>query len=246
MAFIPGNQFCDVVPHCPERRLLFLSHFFVPRPYFRYFRWSMVSSKLKRHLNAKNTFSGHDSIHGHRNLNYTERSTIARHRNFNAPKICKITVLEILKQTVVPPSPKKLRQVTQAKHRRVHARQITRLCHERAVVSIFLVRVVDLPMNMQYYHLLKGKCRDIQWFFALFCASKKWWLLAQVSSSSSVKIMTARSAAQTTSPPKLSRANVIFLQRMSFSAAFPCGRYYFSPHKMADKNHRLSWHCRFK
>ena len=33
MAFIPGNQFCDVVPHCPERRLLFLSHFFVPRPY---------------------------------------------------------------------------------------------------------------------------------------------------------------------------------------------------------------------
>ena len=31
----------------------------------------------------------------------------------------------------------------------------------------------------------------------------------------------------------------------SFSAAFPCGRHYFSPHKMAAKNHRLSWHCRF-
>ena len=31
---------------------------------------------------------------------------------------------------------------TQAKHRRVHARQITRLCHVRAVVSIFLARVV--------------------------------------------------------------------------------------------------------
>ena len=53
----------------------------------------MVLKKLKRHLNAKNTLSDHDSIHGHRNLNYTERSAIARHRNFNAPKICKITVL---------------------------------------------------------------------------------------------------------------------------------------------------------
>ena len=40
----------------------------------------------------ENTFSGHDSIHGHRNLNETERSVIARYRNFNAPKICKITV----------------------------------------------------------------------------------------------------------------------------------------------------------
>ena len=28
---------------------------------------------------------------------------------------------------------------------------------------------------------LKGQCHDIQWFFALFCASKKWRLLAQVS-----------------------------------------------------------------
>ena len=52
----------------------------------------MVSPKLKRHLNSKNTLSDHDSIHGHRNLNYNERSAIARHRNFNAPKICKNTV----------------------------------------------------------------------------------------------------------------------------------------------------------
>ena len=43
----------------------------------------------------KNTLSDHDSIHGHRNLNDTERSAIARHRNFNAPKIYKITVVEI-------------------------------------------------------------------------------------------------------------------------------------------------------
>ena len=36
--------------------------------------------------------SDHDSIQGHRNLNETERSVIARYRSFNAPKICKITV----------------------------------------------------------------------------------------------------------------------------------------------------------
>ena len=55
--------------------------------------------------------------------------------------------------------------------------------------------------------------------------------------------MTARSAALTTSPSKLSRVNAIFFE--SISAALPCGRHYFSPHKMAAKNHRLSWHCRF-
>ena len=31
---------------------------------------------------------------------------------------------------------------------------------------------------------LKGQCHDIPWFFALFCASKKWRLLAQVSRTS--------------------------------------------------------------
>ena len=38
---------------------------------------------------------------------------------------------------------KKLETGTQAKHRRVHAQEITRLRHVRAVVSIFLVRVVN-------------------------------------------------------------------------------------------------------
>ena len=33
-------------------------------------------------------------------------------------------------------------------------------------------------------HDLKGQCHDIQWYFALFCASKKWRLLAQVSRTS--------------------------------------------------------------
>ena len=37
---------------------------------------------------------------------------------------------------------KKIETGTQAKHRRVHARQITRLCHVGAAVSIFLARVV--------------------------------------------------------------------------------------------------------
>ena len=67
-----------------------------------------------------------------------------------------------------------------------------------------------------------------------FCASKKWLLIAQVSR------ISARSAARTASPPQLSRANVVFLEQLSFSAALPCGRHYFSPHKMAAKNHRLS------
>ena len=48
--------------------------------------------KLKRHLSAKDALSDHDSIHGHRNLNDTECRVIARYRNFNAPKTCKITV----------------------------------------------------------------------------------------------------------------------------------------------------------
>ena len=52
----------------------------------------MVLPKLKRHLNAKNTLNAHDSIRIHRNLIETERSVIACYRNFNAPKICKITV----------------------------------------------------------------------------------------------------------------------------------------------------------
>ena len=65
----------------------------------------MVLPKLKRHLNAENTLSDHDSIHWHRNLNDTERSAIARHRNFNAPKICKITVVVVLTAYEVEPVP---------------------------------------------------------------------------------------------------------------------------------------------
>ena len=58
--------------------------------------------------------------------------------------------------------------------------------------------------------------------------------------------MTARSAARTASLLQLSRANVAFVEQLSFPAALPCGRHYFSPNKIAAKNHRLSWHCRFK
>ena len=56
----------------------------------------MVLPKLKRHLNAKNTLSNHNSIHGHRNLNYIERSAIARHRNFKGEvrAICRFWVFD--------------------------------------------------------------------------------------------------------------------------------------------------------
>ena len=87
---------------------------------------------------------------------------------------------------------------------------------------------------------LKGECHEIQWFF---CASKKWRLLAQVSRTSDHISLVSRANSFTA---QLGRENVVFLQKMSFSAAFPCGRHYFSPHKMAAKNHRLLWHCHFK
>ena len=46
----------------------------------------MVLPKTKRHLNEKKALSDNDSIYGHRNLNDTERSVIARHQKFNAPR----------------------------------------------------------------------------------------------------------------------------------------------------------------
>ena len=55
------------------------------------FLYTMVQKSQKW---RKTQIKGASSIHGHRNLNYTERSAIARHRNFNAPKICKITVTD--------------------------------------------------------------------------------------------------------------------------------------------------------
>ena len=52
-------------------------------------------------------------------------------------------VLTRLSVTIYYPG-QKIETGTQAKHRRVHARQITRLRHVRAVVSIFLARVVGI------------------------------------------------------------------------------------------------------
>ena len=46
------------------------------------------------YLTWENTLSDYGSVAGHRNLNETEHSPIARYRNFNAPKICKITVYQ--------------------------------------------------------------------------------------------------------------------------------------------------------
>ena len=49
-------------------------------------------TEIKKAPEEKNTKSNHDSNPGDRKLNETQRSVIARYRNFNAPKICKITV----------------------------------------------------------------------------------------------------------------------------------------------------------
>ena len=91
---------------------------------------------------------------------------------------------------------------------------------------------------------LKGQCHNIQWFFELFFARVKNG--DYLRKCRGHQTMTAQSAPRRASPPKTSRAKVVFLEKMSFSAAFPCGRHYFSPHKMAAKYHRISWHCRFK
>ena len=90
--------------------------------------------------------------------------------------------------------------------------------------------------------LLKGQCHDKQWFLRFFARAKNGDCSRKRRGR---QTMTARSAARTASPPKLSRENVVFLKQLSFSAALPCGRHYFSPHKMAAKNHQLLWHCRF-
>ena len=59
------------------------------------YKFSVVNgfTEIKIHLNEKNTLSDHDRIHGHRNLNETERFGIALYQNFNTSKIYKITVV---------------------------------------------------------------------------------------------------------------------------------------------------------
>ena len=49
-------------------------------------------TEIKKTPKCENALSDYDSSHQLRNLNYTERSAVARHRNLNAPKICKVTV----------------------------------------------------------------------------------------------------------------------------------------------------------
>ena len=90
---------------------------------------------------------------------------------------------------------------------------------------------------------LKGQGHDIQWSFALLFAPAKNGHCSRKCRGH--QTMTARSAAGTASPAKLSRENVFFLEQLSFSAALPYGRHYFSHTKWLPKNHRLSWHCRF-
>ena len=125
-------------------------------------------------------------------------------------------------------------------------------CESRSFMAFFFFSF------MSYYHLhchwlvklkclsegwmWKGQCHDMQWYFALFCASKKWRLLAQVSRTSDHDSSVSR-AKSFTAQDESSKNR--FLEKMWFSAAYPCGRHYFSPHRMAAKNHRLSWRISF-
>ena len=49
-----------------------------------------------------------------------------------------------------------------------------------AAETLWLKTFVTLYIQFVSMILLKGQCHDIQWFFALFCASKQWRLLAQM------------------------------------------------------------------
>ena len=102
----------------------------------------------------------------------------------------------------------------------------------------FFVRSVKIVSV--YWNLLKGQCHDIQWFFAHFLREQKMAAarasVADISSVCRANSFTAQAVS----------SKCHFSQQLSFFAAFPCGRHYFSPQKMAAKTHRLSWHCRFK
>ena len=74
----------------------------------------MVLPKIKKTPKCEKYIEpDHDSNHGHRNLNDTERSATARHRNFNAPKICKITVSRTPRLTHTTPCSKVSKTVSQ-------------------------------------------------------------------------------------------------------------------------------------
>ena len=81
-------------------------------------------------------------------------------------------------------------------------------------------------------------------FCAFFCATKEWRLLEQVSRTSD-------------HDSSVSHANDFTAQAESRKCRFPRAIHYgfprpclvaaiISPHKMAAKNHQLSWHCHFK
>ena len=55
------------------------------------------------------------------------------------------------------------------------------------MLLVVIADKVHLKGSYRAEFKLKGQCHDVQWFFALFCASKKWRLLAQVSRTSDLK-----------------------------------------------------------
>ena len=110
---------------------------------------------------------------------------------------------------------------------------------QTSLVTMFMTtvssRIIERVAEERLPKIVKGAVpRNSVIFFALFCASKIWRLLAQVSRTSDHISSVSRANSFTA---QLSRENVVFLQKMSFSAAFPCGRHHFSPHIMAAKNH---------
>ena len=85
-----------------------------------------------------------------------------------------------------------------------------------------------------------GQSHNVQWFFALFWRARNGDCSRRCCGHQTMK---ARSAAPTASPPKTSRARVVFRGLFRGLACWPP---LFFPTQKDWQNHWLSWHCRFK
>ena len=93
-----------------------------------------------------------------------------------------------------------------------------------------------LPVSDGCFRLVYEEASWISTFCPFLCARK------MATASASVADIRPWQLSQ----PREQLRRPSWVEQVSFSAVLPCGRHYYSPHKMAEKNHRLSWQCRFK
>ena len=125
------------------------------------------------------------------------------------------------------------------------------LIRELKVAFFFLSYIVNQRTFMQYMsrHLRfhqPGKCRDHHYYFDACClvikgaVSRYSVIFCASSFLREEKMATAHASVADIRPWQLGQPREqlhypSWVEKMSFSAALPCGRHYFSPHKMAAK-----------